>query len=66
MSKTLKEPHGRRKNRTSEEAARLGISVDKLINLAKTGIIPATCLGPRSWIFDPEEVDQVLVSSRPK
>jgi hypothetical protein len=66
MSKALKTPRGRPKNRTTEEAQRLGISVDKLMFLAKTGVIPGTCLGPRSWIFDPQEVDRALVSSRSK
>jgi hypothetical protein len=53
-----------RKNRTADEAYRLGISEDKLISLAKGGIIPSTKLGPRTWVFDPAEVDAALLEIR--
>ena len=38
-------PHGKPKNRTAAEAARLGISEDKLSELVKKGIIPVIKLG---------------------
>jgi hypothetical protein len=57
---------GNLKNRTADEAYRLGISEDKLIELANAGIIPGTKLGPRSWVFDPDEVDVALVELRKK
>jgi len=59
-------PHGPLKNRLRQEAKRLGINEDKLLALAKAGIIPGTCLGQRSWIFDPEEVDAALKAQREK
>jgi hypothetical protein len=37
---------GNLKNRTADEAYRLGISEDKLIELANAGTIPGTKLGP--------------------
>jgi hypothetical protein len=57
---------GNLKNRTADEAYRLGISEDKLIELANAGIIPGTKLGPRTWVFDPEEVDAALLELRKK
>ena len=55
---------GNLKNRTADEAYRLGISEDKLIELANAGIIPGTKLGPRTWVFDPQEVDAALLELR--
>jgi hypothetical protein len=57
---------GNPKNRTADEAYRLGISEDKLIELANAGIIPGTKLGPRTWVFDPDEVDAALLEIRKK
>jgi hypothetical protein len=57
---------GNLKNRTADEAYRLGISEDKLIELANAGIIPGTKLGPRTWVFDPDEVDAALLEIRKK
>ena len=59
-------PHGRLKNRLRQEAKRLGVNEDKLLALTKAGIIPGTCLGQRSWIYDPEEVDAALKAQREK
>ena len=57
---------GNLKNRTADEAYRLGISEDKLIELANAEIIPGTKLGPRTWVFDPQEVDAALLELRKK
>jgi len=57
-------PHGRPKNRLHQEAKRLGISKARLLELTKAGVIPGTCLGERSWIFDPVEVDESLKAQR--
>ena len=54
------------KNRTADEAYRLGISEDKLIELANAGTIPGSKLGPRTWVFDPQEVDAALLELRKK
>jgi hypothetical protein len=54
-------PHGRPKNRTAAEAARLGISEDKLSELVKEGIIPVIKLGHSTHLFDPETTDAALL-----
>ncbi len=64
MQATIKPPKVAYMHRTRAEALRLGISEEKLIHLAKTGVIPATRLGSRSWIFDPVEVDEALKAKR--
>jgi len=55
-------PHGKPKNRTAAEAARLGISKDKLSKLVKLGIIPVIKLGHSTHLFDPETTDAALRS----
>jgi hypothetical protein len=55
-------PHGKPKNRTAAEAARLGISKDKLSKLVKQGIIPVIKLGHSTHLFDPETTDAALRS----
>jgi len=59
-------PHGRQKNRTRQEAQRLGISEDKLIALVKAGVIPCIQFNERLWIYDPGEVDDALKELRAK
>jgi len=54
-------PHGKPKNRTAAEAARLGISKDKLSKLVKLGIIPVIKLGHSTHLFDPETTDAALL-----
>jgi hypothetical protein len=54
-------PHGKPKNRTAAEAARLGISEDKLSELVKKGIIPVIKLGHGTHLFDPETTDAALL-----
>jgi hypothetical protein len=54
-------PHGKPKNRTAAEAARLGISEDKLSELVKKGIIPVIKLGHSTHLFDPETTDAALL-----
>ena len=54
-------PHGKPKNRTAAEAARLGISEDKLSELVKQGIIPVIKLGHSTHLFDPETTDAALL-----
>ena len=54
-------PHGKPKNRTAAEAARLGISEDKLSELVKRGIIPVIKLGHSTHLFDPETTDAALL-----
>jgi hypothetical protein len=54
-------PHGKPKNRTAAEAARLGISEDKLGELVKKGIIPVIKLGHSTHLFDPETTDAALL-----
>jgi len=54
-------PHGKPKNRTAAEAARLGISEDKLSELVKQGIIPVIKLGHSTHLFDPEKTDAGLL-----
>ena len=54
-------PHGKPKNRTAAEAARLGISEDKLSELVKKGIIPVIKLGHSTHLFDPEITDAALL-----
>ena len=53
--------HGKPKNRTAAEAARLGISEDKLSELVKKGIIPVIKLGHSTHLFDPETTDAALL-----
>jgi hypothetical protein len=54
-------PYGKPKNRTAAEAARLGISEDKLSELVKKGIIPVIKLGHSTHLFDPEITDAALL-----
>ena len=54
-------PHGKPKNRTAAEAARLGISKDKLSKLVKLGLIPVIKLGHSTHLFDPETTDAALL-----
>ena len=54
-------PNGKPKNRTAAEAARLGISEDKLSELVKKGIIPVIKLGHSTHLFDPETTDAALL-----
>src|SRR5215470_15309143 len=54
-------PHGKPKNRTAAEAARLGISEDKLSELVKLGMIPVIKLGHSTHLFDPETTDAALL-----
>ena len=60
MSTTLKEPRGRAKNKTEEEAQRLAISKTQLLTLYYSGIIPAIRVSERIILFDPIEVDTAL------
>src|SRR5262249_41359117 len=47
---------------TAAEAARLGISKDKLSKLVKMGLIPVIKLGHSTHLFDPETTDAALRS----
>jgi hypothetical protein len=60
MSKTIKPFNGPAKNRTAEEARRLSISEDTLLELWNRGIIPGIKIGHRAILFDPLEVDLTL------
>ena len=60
--KKIKQPIvvGPPKNRTAEEAKRLSISQDLLLNLYTKGIIPGVRLSKRIVLFDPVKVDGAL------
>ena len=60
MSTAIKEPRGRAKNKTEEEASRLGISKPQLLCLFHAGVIPGMRISERIILFDPEEVDAAL------
>ena len=60
MSKTIKTFNGPAKNRTAEEARRLSISEDTLLELWNRGIVPGIKIGHRAILFDPLEVDATL------
>jgi len=60
MPKTRKTFNGPAKNRTAEEARRLSISEDTLLELWNRGIIPGIKIGHRAILFDPFEVDATL------
>jgi hypothetical protein len=53
-------PHGKRWNRTLQEAQRLGMSEDRLIKFYNRGIVPGTKLSQRIVLFQPDEVDKAL------
>jgi hypothetical protein len=60
MSTTLKEPRGRAKNKTEEEAQRLAISKPQLLSLYHAGVVPGIRVSERIILFDPVEVDAAL------
>jgi hypothetical protein len=60
MSTTLKEPVGRVKNKTEEEARRLAISKSQLLALYHAGVVPGIRVSERIILFDPVEVDDAL------
>jgi hypothetical protein len=57
---TLKEPVGRAKNKTEEEARRLAISKPQLLSLYHAGVVPGIRVSERIILFDPVEVDAAL------
>jgi excisionase family DNA binding protein len=52
---------GRRRNRSREEAARLGISERQLRDWRAEGVIPFLKIGG-TILFDPDRVDQALAA----
>jgi hypothetical protein len=48
------------KNRTADEALRLGISEEMLLDLHRKGVIPGVRVTKRIILFDPIAVDAAL------
>jgi hypothetical protein len=60
MTTVTKEPVGRVKNKTEEEARRLAISKPQLLALFHAGVVPGMRISERIILFDPNEVDEAL------
>ena len=51
---------GRRKNKTLQEATRIGLDRITLLRYVQTGIIPALRVNSRLYLYDPEMTDAAL------
>ena len=60
MKTAEKVPHGQCKNKTEEEARRLGISKAQLLSYYHEGIVPGTWVSDRIILFTPEVTDIAL------
>jgi excisionase family DNA binding protein len=57
---TVKVPYGNKWNRPDQEAERLSISKDLLLDWLHAGVIPGYKISKKVVLFDPEAVDAAL------